>query len=242
MRTNTKYLFRFFLFFLLNIFSIQIIPQELNIEENTFYYPHSFGIKQLTHVVGLAQATLPEDVVETDDIFRAPLFTYDIKYGIPENFIFNGGIATNIVTFHFSAGINWNYNLGRLGLSAGTDIAYWFGRLKQFGFNTSYTGWILYPNISVGYRFNKFSLTLKSEVVFDIAEASKNGNIEVSNENEFYNGLTFGIYLEQPLWKDNYIVLGIRSTFLKFYYPMWAAFSTFDRRYYIPEAVFRFIL
>ena len=48
--------------------------------------------------------------------------------------------------------------------------------------------------------------------------------------------------LEQPLWKDNFLVLGIRSTFLKYYYPLWAAFSTFDRTYFIPEATITFIL
>ena len=227
---------------LIYFLSIHLHAQELDLEKSTFYFPHSLGVNKAIHMVGLSTAKLPEDVVETDDIIRAPLFSYDIKYGLPINIVLNGSINTNIVSFHFSVGSSWNYNISRLGLSAGTDIAFWYGRLKQFGFNTSYTGWILYPNVSIGYRFNKFSLSLKSELVLNITETSKNGSIKVSDNSEFFNGFTIGMYLEQPLWKDNYVVLGIRSNYLIFYYPTWAAFSTFARRFFIPEFTFRFIL
>ena len=234
----------------LKIFLITLIVsliQEVNaqipvIENSTFYFPHPLQSGKALHLVGLAAAKLPEDVVETDDIIRAPLFSYELKFGLPENFIAYGGIHTNIVSNHFAVGTVWNYNFERFGIEVGTDLAYWFGRLTQFGFNTSYKGLVLYPNIGIGYRFNKFTLSLKSELVLDLTETSKNGNLEVTNNGEFLNGFTVGIYLEQPLWKDNYVVLGIRSTYLKFYYPVWAAFSTFDRTFYIPEFIFKFIL
>jgi len=192
--------------------------------------------------LGLSTAKLPEDVVETDDVFRAPLFSYRLKYGLPENFIAEGGVETNLITFHFSAGPKWNYQFDRLGFSVGADIAYWFGQLEQFGFDTKTNGWMMYPNLSAGYRFDKFTVSVKSELVFNLAESSKNGESEISNDLDFFNGWTIGVYFEQPLWNDQFVVLGIRSTFLNFYYPMWAAFSTFDRTYYIPEATFTFIL
>ena len=40
--------------------------------------------------LGLSTAKLPEDVVEKDDIFRAPLFSYIVKYELPENFVAKG--------------------------------------------------------------------------------------------------------------------------------------------------------
>jgi hypothetical protein len=216
--------------------------QEINFNDKTFFFPHPYQFQQMISSLGLSTAKLPEDVVETDDIFRAPLFSYRMKYGLPENFLAEGGVETNIVTWHISVGPKWNYELDRMGFSVGSDVAYWFGKLKQFGFDTKFTGWIFYPNISAGYRFNKFTVSLKSELVLNLAEKSTNGTSEVSNDLDFFNGWTIGIYLEQPLWKDNFVVIGIRSTFLKFYYPMWAAFSTFDRTFYIPEATFTFIL
>jgi len=222
-------------------FASAVYAQHLNFNENTFFYPHTYQSGQIVSSLGLALAKLPEDVVETDDVFRAPLFSYRMKYGLPENFLAEGSVETNIVTFNFMLGPKWNYQLDNLGFSLGTDLSYYFGKLEQFGFDTKFTGWALYPNISAGYQFDKFTISLKSELVFNLAETSKNGESEIENDLDFFNGWTIGAYLEQPFWGDNYVVLGVRSTFLKFYYPMWAAFSTFDRAFYIPEATFTFI-
>ncbi|MBE0572219.1 MAG: hypothetical protein IH618_11810 [Ignavibacteriaceae bacterium] len=218
-----------------------LFAQQLNFQENTFFYPHTYENRQIVSSLGIALAKLPEDVVETDDVFRAPLFSYRLKYGLPENFLAEGSVETNIVTFNFMLGPKWNYQFDKLGFSLGTDLSFYLGKLEQFGFDTKFNGWALYPNISAGYQFEKFTLSVKSELVFNLAEQSKNGESEIENDLDFFNGWTIGMYLEQPFWGDNYVVLGVRSTFLKFYYPMWAAFSTFDRAFYIPEATFTFI-
>ncbi len=238
-----KLLLRFYLLLIfIAALSANVLAQQFNMNEKTFYYPHTYSKNQMIGSLGLSTAKLPEDVVETDDVFRAPLFSYRLKYGLPENFIAEGGVETNLITFHFSAGPKWNYQFDRLGFSVGADIAYWFGQLEQFGFDTKFNGWIMYPNLSAGYRFDKFTISVKSELVLNLAETSINGETEISNDLDFFNGWTIGLYFEQPLWNDQFVVLGIRSTFLNFYYPMWAAFSTFDRTYYIPEATFTFIL
>jgi hypothetical protein len=216
--------------------------QQLDLNNNTFFFPHTYKYHQMISSLGLSTAKLPEDVVETDDLIRAPLFSYRVKYGLPGNFLAEGGVETNIVTWQFSLGPKWHYQTNRMGFSLGTDIAFWTGKLNHFGFDTDVNGWTLYPNISAGYQFNKFAISIKSEVVLNLAETSTQGDLEISDNLDFYNGWTIGVYLEQPLWKDNYLVLGIRSTFLKYYYPLWAAFSTFDRTYYIPEATITFIL
>ena len=216
--------------------------QLLGANKNTFFFPHTYEYHQMISSLGVSTAKLPEDVVETDDLIRAPLFSYRMKYGLPENFVVEGGVETNIVTWQFSLGPKWNYQLDRIGFSLGTDIAYYTGQLKQFGFDTNVNGWILYPNISAGYQFDKFAISLKSEIVLNLANKSTQGDLEISNDLDFFNGWTIGVYLEQPLWKDNFVVIGVRSTFLKFYYPVWAAFSTFDRTYFVPEATITFIL
>lgn len=237
-----KIILRIHTFLLLLFFSLSVsIAQQLNFNDNTFFYPHHYYSGQTVSSLGIALAKLPEDVVETDDVFRAPLFSYRMKYGLPENFLAEGSIETNIVTFNFMLGPKWNFMLNKFGFSVGSDLSYYFGKLEQFGFDTEFNGWVLYPNISAGYQFEKFTISLKSELVFNLAEQSKNGESEIENDLDFYNGWTIGLYLEQPFWGDNYVVLGVRSTFLKFYYPMWAAFSTFDRSFYIPEATFTFI-
>ena len=76
--------------------------QQLGANENTFYFPHTYDYHQMISSLGLSTAKLPEDVVETDDLIRAPLFSYRVKYGLPENFVAEGGVETNIVTWQLS--------------------------------------------------------------------------------------------------------------------------------------------
>ena len=237
---HKKYLLKLFILQMALLFQFSF-AQQLNFNDNTFFFPHSLNFKQTINSLGISLGKLPEDVVETDDVFRATLFSYRIKYGLHENFLAEGSIETNIVTFNFVLGPKWNYQIERLGFSLGTDFSYYFGKLEQFGFDTKFNGWMMTPNITAGYRFDKFAISVKSELIFNLAEESSNGDLEIENDLDFYNGWTIGLYIEQPLWKDNFVVLGVRATFLKFYYPMWAAFSTFDRQFYIPEATFSFI-
>ena len=82
-----------------------------------------------------------------------------------------------------------------MGFSLGADIAFWIGQLKHFGFDTDVNGWTLYPNISAGYQFDKFAISLKSEVVLNLAENAKQGDLEISDNLDFYNGWTIGVYL-----------------------------------------------
>lgn len=237
-----KFIFRLFFVAIFFLLTERSIAQILNIRSNSFYYPHSFKNNEVIQTIGLSSAKLPEDVIETDDIFRAPLLYYRIKYGLPYNFISEGGFETNFLTFHLSLGPQWTHEFGKLSMSVGADVAYWFGRLYQFGFDTNINGWHLYSNLSTGYSFSNFSVTVKFEALFILAQSTKNGDIKVSNNFDNFSGYSIGVYVEQPLWKDNFVVIGFKSNFTKFYYPMWAAFSTFDRFFYIPEFIFGFNL
>ena len=58
------------------------LAQQLGANENTFFFPHTYKYHQMISSLGVSTAKLPEDVVETDDIFRAPLFSYRMKYGL----------------------------------------------------------------------------------------------------------------------------------------------------------------
>ena len=99
--------------FLLQVFILCnfAFAQKLNFNDNTFFYPHAFSPGQIVSSLGIALAKLPEDVVETDDVFRAPLFSYRLKYGLPKNFLAEGSVETNIVTFNFLLGPKWNYTI-----------------------------------------------------------------------------------------------------------------------------------
>ena len=57
-----------------------------------------------------------------------------------------------------------------------------------------------------------------------------------------YDGISVGVYIEQPFWKRTVVGLGMKFTVSKFYYPAWMAFTRFDRPLLIAETVLGFNL
>jgi hypothetical protein len=203
-----------------------------------FIYPQPEASGKYFNTIGLIAAGLPEDQIEeASSMIRGPLINYQGVYTLPGNFQIYGGVHTNIITFHFSAGPKWGLNLNRFGFTLGYDIAYWFGELEQFGFKSKIRGWISYPNLILGYDFKKFAISIKGELIILTHLTEKQDDIEIITDRESLAGGTIGIYIEQPLWKDNYMLFGLKVNYTKFYYPTWAAFATFDRYLYIPEIV-----
>ena len=85
-------------------------------------------------------------------------------------------------------------------------------------------------------------ISIKSEVIIQTSRSDKSDDVKVKSDFNTFSGITFGLYIEQPLWKDNYILLGLKMNYTKFYYPIWAAFPTFNRYFYIPEFTLGFNL
>lgn len=229
-------------YYILFFFLIAFNNYAQDIKSNSFYYPHNLEPKKILHTVGLSTASLPEAVVESDDAFRAPLLYYKIKYGLPNNFLMEGTFKTNIVTYHFTVGPKWVYEFGKLNASIGADAAFYYGIYKSSDFDSKIRGWSLYPNLTVGYLFPNFSVSLKTELFLLADQRAFTSHIEVDDSYKTFSGFAFSTYLEQPLFKNNYFVIGFRANYTSFYYPMWIAFSTFDRFFFIPEVMFSFNL
>jgi hypothetical protein len=210
--------------------------QTLGTTPGTLHYPLTISPKGIKTMFAVSFSRMPMDVVEESASIRWPLFTLEAHYGLPENFILNGRINTQIITNHLLLGGKWvSSPHERLHLSVGYDLAYWFGKLKQYGFNNTANGWINYPNLTVGYDFGKVALSVKGELNIITSQTSYADDIEVSTDKNFFNGGSVTVYLEQPLWKNTTVSLAYRANFLKFYYPEWLLFPTINKFYFIPE-------
>jgi hypothetical protein len=223
---------------LLTTLSLLFFSKLIAQTDGYFMYPQPAMEGKYTNSVGLLAAGLPEDQVEeASSMIRGPLLNYRGLYGLSNNFLLYGAVYTNIITFHFSVGPKWGLTFDRFAFTVGYDIAYWFGKLEQFGFQSKIRGWISYPNLTVGYEFEKFAISVKGELIILTGLKEQQDEIEVDTDRNSFAGVTLGVYIEQPLWKDNYMLIGLKMNFTKFYYPTWAAFATFDRYLYVPEIV-----
>jgi hypothetical protein len=190
----------------------------------------------------LSFAKLPEDIVESASIIRAPLLEYHLKYLLPYGFSSTAALRTNIITWHFSLTAGWNQELDRFAFGIGYEVAYFTGKLTQFGFDSRIKGWINYPSLTIGYRFDKFTVSLRSNLILLTNITQLIEDIQIQSDRNYYSGFSLALYLEQLFWKDNYFLIGIKSSYTKFYYPLWAAYSTFNRYFWIPEITVGFIL
>jgi len=214
-----------------------------DIASNGFFYPDELNIGEFKSTILLTLAKLPEVVVEEVNSFiYAPLLSYNAQIGLPYGFSVQGSASSNYITFYFSIGPRWSYRTGRLSFSVGDDVAYILGEIHDFDFASKARGWINHPIIAVGFAFNKFVLTVKGEATFVTSFKQFADDVEVSSDRNFLSSYSIGTFIEQPLWKDNYITLGVRAKFAKFYYPAWAAFPTWNRHHFIPEVIIGFIL
>jgi hypothetical protein len=204
--------------------------------KNCFMLPQSRDNGEIQQLFYFSLAKLPEDLLEeASELMKAPLFSYKLIYGLPSNFELNTGLSTNIVTFHVHIGAKWNHQIDNLSFSLGYDIAYYTGKLAQFGFDSGIKGWINYPNLSLGYKFDKFAIIVTSELIITTAMSQTQDDIKIGSSRNEFAGYGFGVYVDQPLFGETHMTLGIKSLYTKFYYPAWAMFSTFDRRFFIPE-------
>ncbi len=85
--------------------------QDIDIKSNSYFYPNKLEPGKFIHTLGLRLASLPEDIVETDDAFRAPLISYKAKLGVTENFLAEGGVESNLITLNLILGPSGLMNL-----------------------------------------------------------------------------------------------------------------------------------
>jgi len=208
-----------------------------------FMYPRPLDINEFNSSIGVGLVGLPEDQAEeASTMIRAPLLNYQVLFGLPSDFQLYGAAHTNIATFHFTLGPKWRLNIGNFALALGYDFAYWFGKLEQYGFNSEVRGWSSYPNLTLGYDFARFAVSVKGTLIILNSLDELQDDIEISTDYETVSGGSLGFYIEQPLWKNNYLLLGFKINYTKFYYPTWALYTTFNRYLYIPEFILGFNL
>ena len=193
------------------------------------------------HSAGLTAIAPPPAITEEAQV-RWPAFDYHGLYGLPKGFSLDGRAAVQVLQNRFSVGPKWVSRLGPVSVSLGWDVAYWFGYLDVGGFDSKAFGWESTPNVSVGYPIGEVAATLKAEALIVHSFTSYQGDSKWSINPENFGGWGFTLVLEQPFYGDQYLTLGFRALYSKFYWETWSLFSTFDRFLFYPEIIVGFIL
>jgi len=205
------------------------------------HYPSPLTFGEWHGSIGLSLSPLPKEIVE-EEMNQSPAADFQSRLGMPWGFSIDGRALVQVLQNHFSLGARWSHFFGRFAVAIGDDIAWWFGFLTLEGFDNSADGWLNYPYVSIGYDFGTFRLSARAEMALVMAYRSYAGDNRISTDRNSFNGLSFSLVIEQPFWKNTHMALGVKMSYLRFYYQSWFAFETFKRYLFIPEISVGFIL
>jgi hypothetical protein len=201
-----------------------------NITPNSFIFPHVWKPGALKAAVGLSSTKFPLDYVES--ALRIPLLDVSATIGLPEGFDYSMNVNSIYIANQVRAGLHWNREGKVFSTKLGYDVGFIFGQLTQFGFDNRTSAWSHYPNASIGFKVKDVAITLKSEVNVITSINTTAGGIKVSELKDFFNGGSLGLYVEQRLWANHVLIVGGRDNYVRYYYPIWPAFSAFNRNYH----------
>lgn len=209
----------------------------------TIQFPQAMRPWSTKMALGFSAIAMPSAIAQEGAIVRWPLITYDFSLGLPSHFFLATSFSTEFVTNHLEVAPKWEFAIDeRLHGDIGLGVAYWFGRLGIGGYDTNIHGVFLYPQIDLGYDWGTMALTGQIKASYAGSLYTKTGSLVTTNDANWYNGVSFRLMLEQPIWKTTTVGIAIQTSYLKFYYPQWPLFPTFDRYFWIPEAQLRFTL
>jgi hypothetical protein len=205
----------------------------IDIGKESIYFPHHYELYKVQVGLGFFMAKLPLDWVET--ALQAPLIDLHLTFGLPAGFSLEGDLSTVVVSNQVTLGPRWNFIHRNFSFNLGYDLGFSLGMMNIAGFKN--TGMMLthYPNLSVGFKTRKLAFTFKGEAVIIGWGQMKTGEDLITQTNNYFDGVTAAVYMEQRIFRKKILVIGFKDNYVKYYWPAWMIFSTFNRYYSIPE-------
>jgi hypothetical protein len=204
-----------------------------DIRKHTFDLPQALPSGKYYHSLGVLYVVVPRDWAH--DIVNAPMFSYSGKYTLPKGFNAQFNYKTLIISNRILVGPWWNYDMDHFHFGVGYGVAFNFGWLNQFGFNTYLTGWEQQPSLAVGYNWQRSALVLRGDLYWTNALYITEGKNTIPYTNGFINGYSFTVSFDQRLYSQKVMTFGVKMNYIKYHVIAWPAFPVNQYRYWVPE-------
>lgn len=229
-------------FFHCHILSAEVdTTHKFTIENHSIHFPYHVGDWKYKHALGTSFIYLPKEWLETAS--SLPMIYYKSNFHLVKGFALHAEIKTLLAANDLSAGASYSFPIGsRLHAGIGYNFAYCLGMLYDLGYDNTLRVTAHRPYFKLGYRFEGFTLTLRSGIDYSNRIYFEAGGTNLSTSLEFLNGYNISLYLEQRMFRQKSFSMGFTNNLLKFHILGWPAFNYTKRMYYIPEftALFNF--
>ena len=206
---------------------------DFHIKDGSFLLPQAQPEWKYYSAFSIYYVVPPKDW--TLDMVKAPFFNYSAKFTLPMAFNFQASVSTIIVSTRINAGPFWNYSVNDFHFAAGYQVAYNYGKLGQFGFSTTLTGWEQQPSLTAAYSFEKTAVILRGDLYYTTTlNVNEGGFVLPVNEN-FLNGYSVTATYDQRLYKNKVMSLGLKINYVRYHIIAWPALPVNSYRYAVPE-------
>jgi len=217
--------------------------QDIGIEgQKRILFPYPMDRKWQASI-GITATSMPMEITE-ELRYRIPAGDLHVLRRLSKQLYLDGHLSfqvlQNLVTIGPRAAMPLN---DRISVAIGNDIGYWFGFINTQGVKTRGSGWQNYPNISLGYRFNKrILLTVKAESIMNFGVKTFAGDTPVDYDYRLFSGSAYTVALEQPFAGSKSMTLGFRAIYSDFFWQTWTLFEGFERNLFFPQVIVALIL
>ncbi|MFH1051741.1 MAG: hypothetical protein V1779_12540 [bacterium] len=232
---------RCFLLILLVVVSSNFIKAQTTEDTRPFiFYPKAYNSWNFEMTAGLSLTKLPMNIVE-EEINQSPMPEFHLRLGLPASLSLTSELKSNYIANYGSLGLQWTFWDKAVDIAVGAKFNAWFGHLDIESIKLKAEGMILSPYIALGLDFKDFLLSLQFETQTNRMWTQIDEK-EIARKDHKIAGVALNINVEQPLWHNHYVVLGVKLNYAKFFYQSWLSYSTIDEYLLYPEFKFGFVL
>lgn len=176
--------------------------------------------------------------------FRVPAAEFHVLKNIKKHLYLNGAAQIQVIQNRITLGPRLAAKLSdRLSMAIGNDLAFWFGNIDIQFIKTKGRGFQNFPNLSLGYRFNKaILLTVKAESIMNFGVNTTAGETKVQSDYRLFSGSAFSVMLEQPFAGSKSMALGFKAIYTDYHWQTWTLFENFDRNLFYPQFIVALLL
>ncbi len=204
-----------------------------NISRATFLMPQALPKWTFSQVISVYYVVLPKDW--TLDVIKAPFFNYSCKLALPAAFNLQASFSTIFISNRLNAGPFWNYSIDNFHFAAGYQVAFNYGYLSEFGFDTKLIIWEQQPSLTAAYSFGKTAVILRGDLYYTSSVNMNQGGYDINAEEHFLNGYSVTATFDQRLYRNKVMSLGLKINYVRYHMIAWPAFPVNSYRYIVPE-------
>jgi hypothetical protein len=228
----------------LNVFSflrLNALIDSFDLEKNCQFIPATKKTWTYHHGLNTSFLYLPNTWLE--ETVSAPMIYYRANFYLPYKMAAHADIKTIGVANEIRIGAGYHYTFNKKWHAAlGYQLGYNFGFLNNFGYNNDIKVIQHHPFINIGYSNKDFAFTFNAKLDLISKIYYSAGEVENTFNSKAINGYTFGLTMEQRIFKNKTFALGFNGNFMQFHILGWPAFNTIRQKFFIPEFTFGFKL